>query len=648
MIKDFNYVRVACLTSEDFEVGNIKNNSKVILDLCSKAIEENVDIAVFPELCLTGYTCADMFTQQFMNDDIFETVKGIASSMDDFLLAFIGAPLVIDNKLYNCVFALNNGKILGIVPKTFIPNYNEFYESRWFTSSKDLNRNSYKGIPIGTDLIFEYEDVKVGVDICEDLWVQNPPSNKYCSAGANIIVNCSASNELASKQNYRRNLVKMQSAKCICAYAYCSAGSSESTTDVLFSGHRMIYENGKKLDEKIYDDNSMVIADVDIDILRNDRLRQTTFDSCSDNIRRVSAKLYQGFYSKSINSVIRHIDATPFVPSSSNMKERVDEILEIQSRALAHRLKQTGFKKVVIGVSGGLDSTLALIVTCKAFDILGIDRKGINGITMPCFGTTGRTYNNAINLMSYLGCTNLECNIKEAVDVHLRDIAQPTDVNSPLDNKWKTDITFENAQARERTQILMDLANKVNGLVIGTGDLSELALGWCTYNGDHMSMYGVNTSIPKTLVQYLIEGYANEVRDENPSLYSCLNDILGTPISPELLPTIGGTPQMTESSVGKYLYNDFFMFNLLRNRFKLSKIWRLSTLAFPDEDEDVLKSALCNFVKRFYSQQFKRSCLPDGIKVGSVSLSPRGDWRCPSDLSMSTIISLIEEEIDYD
>lgn len=652
MIDELNYIRVSCSTSSKFEVADINGNIQEITKEVLDKQEKGADIIVFPELCLTGYTCADMFLQQDIYDKCVDAIIDISSIVSKSLV-FIGAPLRVSNKLYNCVFVLNDRKIIGVVPKTYLPNYNEFYEARWFTSASELkedyvNIGAFK-VPIGTDLIFECKNAKVAVDICEDLWVQSPPSERYSMAGANIIVNCSASNETISKAKYRRDLVKMQSSKCVCAYVYCSAGEYESTTDVLFSGHRMIYENGRKLAEEIYADDKSVIADIDLDMLVNDRMRQTSFIEDSDSIRRVNYFLHH----KGVNlssSLYREISAYPFVPlNKTDMKERVDEILTIQSHALAHRFKQIGSKHALIGVSGGLDSTLALIVTCKAFDLLGKSRQDIYGITMPCYGTSNRTYNNSIRLMTLLGCTNLECPITEAVDIHLRDIAQGCDADSPLEHRWKTDVTFENAQARERTQILMDYANKIGGLVIGTGDLSELALGWCTYNGDHMSMYGVNTSIPKTLVKYLVEGYANSIRVEKDSLYVCLMDILGTPVSPELLPANedGSMSQLTEHTVGKFDYNDFFMYHLLRNRFTFVKIYILSMIAFPNEDKEVLKEALIKFVKRFYSQQFKRSCLPDGIKVGSVCLSPRGDWRCPSDLSNKAVDSMLKGLISW-
>ena len=638
MNKKMHWARVACL-EPDIIVGNVLENARTIWRAIDKLNSEdkNIDVFVLPELALTGYTCADMFNTGDILDNIEKGIEFLCANLGNISCAFIGTPLIIENKLYNCVLCISQGEIKGVVPKTYLPNYNEFYEARWFTSGNELNvdkvRILNKSVPIGSDLIFTLDELKIAVDVCEDLWVQIPPSSYTTMCGANLVVNCSASNELIGKAEYRRELIKSHSAKCICAYAYCSAGSYESTTDLVFSGHRIIAENGKILSDTIWNDSEAMIMDVDLEVIRNDRLRQTSFISDRD----VKCREIMLYYVKDIYyndyKWYRSYDKYPFVPSSSNIHERAETIMNIQAQALAHRFKQTNSKHAIIGVSGGLDSTLALLVVVRAFNLLGKPISDIYGITMPCYGTSNRTYNNAVDLMALLGCTTLECPIKEAVEVHFRDIAQNPSVH---------DITYENAQARERTQILMDYANKVGGLVIGTGDLSELALGWCTYNGDHMSMYGVNSSIPKTLVKFLVESEANYYESINKSnIKDVLTDICDTPISPELLPTDkdGEIKQETESVIGKYDLNDFFLFYLVRHRFSIKKIYAIASNTYPDRD---VKTALQNFIRRFYSQQFKRSCLPDGIKVGSVSLSPRGDWRCPSDLSREAIDNMLK------
>ena len=554
------------------------------------------------------------------------------------IVIIVGSPIKCENKLYNCAVVINNGKILGIVPKTYIPNYNEFYEMRWFKSSNDLKIKEInlfnEFVPIGVDLIFTSkldDELKFGVEICEDVWSLYPKSNDYASSGASIIFNLSASNETIGKYDFRKELIKMQSIKTISGYVYSSSGINESSTDLLFSGSSLIYENGKLLSENNrFDFNSnLIYSDVDIKRLVNDRRKNTSFISNTD-------KEYRNIYftTSKNNLISRKYSKYPFVPSNEDKREeRCKEIINIQSSALAKRLKHTNIKKCVIGVSGGLDSTLAFLVIKKAFEKLKIDNKNIIAVTMPGFGTTNRTYENALDLIKINNATLKEIDIKKACLVHYSDIDQ--DINNH-------DITYENAQARERTKILMDIANKENALVIGTGDLSELALGWCTYNGDHMSMYSVNSSIPKTLVKYLVKYIADTDKKNKKVLY----DILSTPISPELLPADekGNIKQITEDKIGPYILHDFYLYHFFRYGASPKKIYMLAVNTFENEysKEEILKW-LKVFIKRFFTQQFKRSCMPDGVKVGSISLSPRGDLRMPSDASYNIWIKELEE-----
>ena len=634
----FDYFRVACAVP-DVEVADVDFNVSQAKKYIEKAKSGNVDLLVFPELGITGYTCADLFFQKTLLNSALGGIKALlGSSEGSSMIIALGAPIAFDGGIYNCAVVISGGKIRGIVPKTFIPNYSEFYEKRWFASASDLKISSVSSSKLGIDgesydipvgsLVFDAGETKIGVEICEDLWTPLPPSTLLCLEGAEIIVNLSASNEVIAKREYRRSLINQQSARCVCAYAFCSAGCLESTTDLIFSGHSLIAENGVITAERQDQISSdyMIISDVDLGKLRRDRLHTTSFSDCSAlyspcDIRTVDVP--KGA-SKSDGEYAR-VQKLPFVPSTEKDRlERCLSIFEMQVAGLKKRLIKTGCRPV-IGISGGLDSTLALLVSVQAVKELGRPLTDVIGITMPCFGTTDRTYNNAVNLMKSLGITCEEINIKAACLQHFEDIGQSAD---------SFDLTYENSQARERTQVLMDYAGKSNGLVIGTGDLSELALGWCTYNGDHMSMYGVNASIPKTLIRWMIDCLIKNDVFAASSEY--LRDIVNTPISPELLPpdAKGEIAQQTESIVGPYALHDFFLYYVLRFGFEPDKIYFLAKKAFAEDfsGETVMKW-LKTFYKRFFSQQFKRSCIPDGVKVGSVCLSPRGDWRMPSDSS---------------
>lgn len=637
-MNEYGYVKVGASTLE-LKVSDTIYNVQMIKKQIDEAVNKNIQIISFPELSITGYTCGDLFNQDILIDKAYEGLKDLVDySKDKMIVIIVGAPIKCENKLYNCAVVINNGKILGIVPKTYIPNYNEFYEMRWFKSSNDLKIKEInlfnEIVPIGVDLIFTSkldDELKFGVEICEDLWSLYPKSNDYASSGASIIFNLSASNETIGKYDFRKELIKMQSIKTISGYVYSSSGINESSTDLLFSGSSLIYENGKLLSENNrFDFNSnLIYSDIDIKRLVNDRRKNTSFISNTD-------KEYRNIYftTSKNNLISRKYSKYPFVPSNEDKREeRCKEIINIQSSALAKRLKHTNIKKCVIGVSGGLDSTLAFLVIKKAFEKLKIDNKNIIAVTMPGFGTTNRTYENALDLIKINNATLKEIDIKKACLVHYSDIDQ--DINNH-------DITYENAQARERTKILMDIANKENALVIGTGDLSELALGWCTYNGDHMSMYSVNSSIPKTLVKYLVKYIADTDKKNKKVLY----DILSTPISPELLPADekGNIKQITEDKIGPYILHDFYLYHFFRYGASPKKIYMLAVNTFENEysKEEILKW-LKVFIKRFFTQQFKRSCMPDGVKVGSISLSPRGDLRMPSDASYNIWIKELEE-----
>lgn len=634
MNKKFGYVRVAASVPE-LKVANVEFNTKEVIKEIKSLDKEGVQIVTFPELCLTGYTCADLFSQDILITKSKEAIKEVIDSTKLLdIISIIGAPIVCDNQLFNCGVVINKGEILGVVPKTYIPNYGEFYEKRWFSTSNTLTSKTInlfgKEVPIGIDLVFrDINDSKFtfGIEICEDLWSPKAPSVEAALNGATMIFNLSASNEVIGKAQYRRNLINMQSAKNVCAYIYSSSGVNESSTDLVFSGYAGISENGSILveNERFNFKTNHIISDVDIQRLMNNRIKDISFMGIGaiNSYRVINIDL------KDNNNDLKRIyDAYPFVPSNEDKRaERCSEIINIQACGLAKRIKHTGMKKCVIGISGGLDSTLAFLVIIEAYRKLGISFDNLIGVTMPGFGTTGRTYNNALTLMKNYGVTMREVSIKEASLQHFKDIGlEETDRS----------VTYENTQARERTQILMDIANKEGGLVIGTGDLSELALGWCTYNGDHMSMYAVNTSIPKTLVRYLVKYFADI--EQNEECKKTILDILDTPISPELLPPSkdGKIEQQTESVVGPYILHDFFLYHFMRYGASPDKIKYIASKTFDGMyDEETIDKWLKFFIKRFFNQQFKRSCLPDGPKVGTISVSPRGDLRIPSDADSS-------------
>ena len=642
----FDFIRLACAVP-DVEVGNTEFNTQEIIKYID--INKDADIIVFPELSVTGYTCADLFFQKTLIDGAKCGLRRIAETTCDTDSAVaVGAPLVIGGRLYNCAVMMSHGRVDGIAFKTFIPTYNEYYEKRWFSSAAELKISSVGSdelgldgeydIPVGGNLIFNYSGVKVGVEICEDLWAPLPPSTLLTLAGAEVILNLSASNETIMKRKYRTELVSQQSARSICAYAYASAGMTESTTDLIFSGHSLICENGGVLcqNDSLIDGGYSLKHDVDLGRIRADRAENKTFGD--------SAALYldgKDFVEIKKNLKLEsdgglyEIKKLPFVPSAKKDRiERCMDIFRMQVAGLKKRASKIG-GKMVLGVSGGLDSTLALLVCAETARQLGRDPSDVVAITLPCFGTTKRTHSNAWELMQTLGVHAMEIDIKEACTLHCRDIGHPTD---------QFDVTYENIQARERTQVLMDYACKLGGFVVGTGDLSELALGWCTYNADHMSMYGVNCGVPKTLVRWMISALI----DYNvfPESTRVLEDIIDTPISPELLPpdADGNIQQETEEIIGPYALHDFFLYYLLRFGFSPSKIFFLAEKAFKEDfDNETILKWLEVFYKRFFTQQFKRSCLPDGVKIGSVCLSPRGDWRMPSDASYKIWIDEIEK-----
>lgn len=619
------FVKITCVTPE-IKVADCTHNGSKIIESIIKANEYGAKICAFPELSITGYTCGDLFLQSVLIKSAERTLMTIADSVKELeIIAVIGLPFAFMNCLYNCAAVIYKGKILGIVPKSNIPNYGEFYEQRHFTEGfGEIQYVEIDGqeIPFGTNQLFqcdELPELSFGIEICEDLWVSDSPSLRLVENGAAIIFNLSASDEIIGKADYRKTIVKAQSGSLVCAYAYADAGIGESTTDMVFSGHNLIAENGAVLCESKPFENGMATADVDVYKIAAERRKMNTcknaavYKKINFSMRREKTRLTRIF------------PMLPFVPSSrSELDDRCREILTMQSVGLMTRLKHIGTKSAILGLSGGLDSTLALIVALRAFKMLGYDSKGITAVTMPCFGTTDRTYNNARALAESYNVTLREINIKKSVIRHFADIDHDENVR---------DITYENSQARERTQILMDIANQTGGIVIGTGDLSELALGWATYNGDHMSMYAVNASVPKTLVRHLVS-YEASLSDENTK--AILLDILDTPVSPELLPPSenGKISQKTEDLVGPYELHDFFLYYMLRSGFSPSKIFRIAKSAFYSvyDDKTILKWEKI-FFKRFFSQQFKRSCLPDGPKVGSVTLSPRGDFRMPSDAS---------------
>lgn len=639
-MKENGFVRVGALVNK-LSLGNAIENAKEISRQIKKAYEAGVEIIVTPELSLTGYTCGDMFLQdKLIKDSIIGLEYVLSETKSLNIISIIGMPISTNNALFNCGVVINRGKLLGIIPKTYIPNYKEFYECRWFSSSLNLDINEIEllgqKVPIGCDLLFQDRknpNITFAIEICEDLWVVTPPSNDYAKSGATIIFNLSSSNELIGKHNYRKNLISSQSSKTISAYIYASSGMLESTSDILFGGASLIYENGTLLKEgeRFLTESNIIYQDIDVLRLVNDRRVNKSFNFSSDNkiYRRINIDIHNN-----ISKLERKYSKYPFVPKDDILRnERCLEIINIQSSALARRLIQLNYPKCVIGMSGGLDSTLAFLVTVRAFEKLNLDNKDIIGITMPGFGTTDRTYNNSIKLVESYNATLKEINIKEACTIHMKDIGlNPTDIS----------ITYENIQARERTQILMDVANMEKGIVIGTGDLSELALGWCTYNGDHMSMYSVNSSIPKTLIRYLVKWFMD---NEKGIRHDVLKDILSTPISPELLPPdkYGNIVQKTENSIGPYVLHDFFLYHFLRYGVRPKKLYFLALHTFNDFSREDILNYLKIFINRFFTQQFKRNCVPDGIKVGSISLSPRGDLRMPSDMEYKSYLKELDE-----
>lgn len=640
-MKELGVIRVGAIVNK-LALANPLKNAEVIIKEIKKAETLGVSIVTTPELSLTGYTCGDLFLQEQLLDDSIKALEQVLNETKDIdIISILGMPLRHDNQLFNCAVVITKGKILGVIPKTYIPNYQEFYEARWFSSSKELITEEIEIlgqlVPITTNILFQDKTLKeatFGIEICEDLWTVNPPSNNHALAGATMIFNLSSSNELIGKQEYRKSLVSSQSARTISAYIYASSGVMESTSDILFGGASMIYENGSILAEnKRFElESNIITADIDVLKLANDRIKNRSF---MKNTNLEEYKIIKLDIKDNIKELNREYKEYPFVPSNElERNKRCEEIIEIQSTALARRLIQVGNPKCVIGMSGGLDSTLAFLVIVKAYEKLKRNPKDIIGITMPGFGTTDRTYQNSIDLVKEYGGTLKEISIKDAALLHMKDIGLPETDRS---------VTYENIQARERTQILMDVANMENGLVIGTGDLSELALGWCTYNGDHMSMYAVNTSIPKTLVRYLV-AWVKDTTDGKKK--EVLQDILDTPISPELLPPdeAGNILQKTESSIGPYVLHDFYLYHFLRYGATPKKIYTLAKHTFKNSfSKEEIKKWLKVFIRRFFTQQFKRNCIPDGVKVGSISLSPRGDLRMPSDASMEAWLKELDQ-----
>ena len=633
------FVKVAAVTP-DIRVADVEFNKEQICRKMDEAAASGAKIIVFPELCVTGYTCSDLFTQDVLLDHAREVLTEIAAHTRDMdALVFVGAPLAVDGELYNVAAAMNHGKILGLTTKTFLPNYGEFYEMRQFREGPEKAREiEFDGemVPFGPKILFtakQMEHLIVAAEICEDVWSPVPPSIEAVREGATVIVNCSASDETIGKATYRESLIEGQSARLIAGYIYSNAGEGESTTDLVFGGHNLIAENGTILAESKRFENGIIYSEIDVNRLMSERRKNTTFKTAKERtLTRVPFDI-----EITETELTRVFPSRPFVPSENRERaKRCEEILTIQAMGLKKRLEHTHAKCAVVGISGGLDSTLALLVTAKAFDALGLDRKHIISVTMPCFGTTDRTYNNACKMSLSLGAELREVPIAAAVMQHFKDIG-----HDPEDHS----VTYENSQARERTQVIMDIANANGGMVIGTGDMSELALGWATYNGDHMSMYGVNASVPKTLVRHLVQYYADTTDDKE--LQEVLYDVLDTPVSPELLPPKDGKiAQKTEDLVGPYELHDFFLYYFLRFGYAPSKIYRIAKYSFAGEyDDETIYKWLRTFCWRFFAQQFKRSCLPDGPKVGTVALSPRGDWRMPSDACVASWMRDLEQEV---
>ena len=653
------FYRVAA-SSPEIYLGDCVNNADNIIHIAESLAKKDVQLVVFPELCITGYSCADMFLRKELLAQAQQELDRIKTALQDLsILVCVGLPIEDEaGRLFNCAAYVHSGEIVGIVPKTYIPNYGEFYEKRWFTSadkrlSDEITLNYVANrptVPFSPNIIIkDLRGAIVGTEICEDLWVSAPPSGELCKAGANIIINPSASNDVIGKREYRRSLVAMQSGRCRAGYVYASSGAGESSTDLVFSGHCIIADNGriagetsdysKRMNKKVSEDDVMssgfVISEIDIDRCMNDRHRYNS-DSWADVPDVIKVILNGENRMKDYQIWPKKVNPYPFVPSDkNNRKNRCMEILSLQAKGLEQRLISTGIKNVVLGISGGLDSTLALLVCCDAFEALGIPKRNIYGITMPGFGTTSTTKTIADRLMEEFGVTAVEVNIEAACRQHMKDIGHPDDV---------FDVTYENIQARERTQVLFDYANMVDGLVIGTGDMSELALGWCTYNGDHMSNYAVNCSVPKTLVKYIVQAYASECASTD-EMKNVLCEIADLPISPELLPPDkdGNIAQKTEESIGKYDLHDFFLYHFLRNGESRDRILKLAEIAFANVSKGEIEKTLETFFTRFRQQQFKRSCIPDGPKVGTVSLSPRGDLRMPSDM-----VELYQAEVQKD
>ena len=631
------FVKVAAATP-DIRVADVEFNTQNIINAMEEAQKNGAKILVFPELCVTGYTCSDLFDHSVLLKASRKALLEIAENTNDKdMLVFIGAPLEVNGKLYNVAAAMNQGEIIGFTTKTFLPNYGEFYEMRQFTPGPQTVREiTFEGkkIPFGPQILFQaegMEELVVAAEICEDVWSPIPPSIQAALEGATVIVNCSASDETIGKDTYRRALISGQSARLISGYIYANAGEGESTTDLVFGGHNIIAENGTVLKESSRYVNEIIYSELDLQRITGERRKNTTFQPLDEEtLVRVPFTVEE-----TKTFLTRTFPKKPFVPSDEQTRaQRCEEILTIQAMGLKKRLAHTNARTAVVGISGGLDSTLALLVTARAFDMLGRDKKDIIAVTMPCFGTTDRTYQNACEMSKKVGATLIEVPIADAVNVHFRDIG-----HDPEDHS----VTYENCQARERTQVLMDIANKTWGMVIGTGDLSELALGWATYNGDHMSMYGVNASVPKTLVRHLVKYAADDTKDE--ALKNVLYDVLDTPVSPELLPPKDGDiAQKTEDLVGPYELHDFFLYFMLRFGYEPSKIFRIACMTFDGEyDKETIFKWLETFCRRFFSQQFKRSCLPDGPKVGTVALSPRGDWRMPSDACVASWMRDLEQ-----
>lgn len=644
----YGFVKTAC-ASPRLKVADCNFNSEQIICAAKNAAKNGASVIVFPELSITGYTCGDLFFQRTLQNASEVQLKRIISEtakLDSVI--FVGLPVPRAEGIYNCAAAIKGGELLALFAKSYLPNYGEFYERRHFTpfqqnmNTQFIDFAGFEEVPFGTDILIQDEKdsaITIGCELCEDLWVPVPPSSRHILAGATIIANLSGGNEIIGKADYRRSLVKSHSARSLCAYLYANAGLDESTQDMVFAGHNLISENGTLLAESSLFSSETIYADIDVERLCQERRRTTSFGfSANNNTFNSNYVIVQIKMNveKAAGEFSRYVDPHPFVPSDKDKRtQRCLEVITLQAQGLAKRLRHINCQSAVIGLSGGLDSTLALLITCRAFDLCGIERSKVTAITMPCFGTTDRTYNNACSLAKECGATLKEVPIADAVRQHFADLGHDESLH---------DVTYENCQARERTQVLMDYANKTNGIVIGTGDLSELALGWCTYNGDHMSMYGVNSSIPKTLVRYLVQWFAEASEDaKNEKFASVLKDILDTPVSPELLPPKDGViSQVTEDLVGPYELHDFYLYYLLRFGFSPAKIYFLAQNANLPYGKDVILKWLKTFYRRFFTQQFKRSCMPDGAKVGTINLSPRGDWRMPSD----AVYSAWNEELE--